>query len=229
MPDHKLTMKKTIQYWLSKASYTMKATYLQIIGLLISGTVGFGQAPSQESYFGIRGGYLRASTDLTYSPYNLQLDGLAPRNSFYGGVFYHHTVAHQIAYRVELNYQQKGLEYKDQNGDVSSRNKFHYVGLTPLIGITPLRGLSFFIGPEINVNVRKVSAEPNARIRSIETGISGRVSYRYKWIGVEAGYFKAFNDYMVLDLITAQSSFKNHSWQAGLFFTPVTFRTRPLY
>lgn len=206
----------------------MKAICLQIIGLLISSTIGFGQARSRESYFGIRGGYLRALTDLTFSPNNLHLDDLAPRNSFYGGLFYHHTIAHQIAYRVELNYQQKGLEYKDQNGNVSSQNKFHYVGLTPLIGITPLRGLSFFIGPEVNFNIRKVSAEPNARIRSIETGISGRISYRYKWIGIEAGYFKAFNEYMVLDLITAQSSFKNHTWQAGLFFTPDISRTRPL-
>ncbi|MBC3795132.1 outer membrane beta-barrel protein [Spirosoma utsteinense] len=197
--------------------------------LLIISTVALGQATSKQSYFGIRTGYLRASTQLTnsllnYSLPSVSLAGVAPRNSFYGGVFYQHALSRWIAYRIELNYQQKGIQNQDFDGNTLFQQKFHYVGVTPLIGITPVSGLGLFVGPEANVYFGKSAWSEHASL--VELGISGRASYRYKWIGVDVGYFKSFNEYTHVDLGNIRFGFKNQTWQVGLIFVPTMLTTR---
>jgi hypothetical protein len=181
--------------------------------------LSFGQSKKQLSYFAFRAGYLQTKIDLTSSRSNTYLGGIANRNSFYGGVFYHNNVTRFLAYRIELNYQQKGVENQDFSGNVLFQRRFHYVGVTPLVGITPITGLGLYIGPEANVRLGRV---PLGRSENpIEVGISSRVAYRYKWIGVEVGYFKAFNKFTSIELgPDLQFGMKNRTWQAGLFFTP---------
>jgi hypothetical protein len=186
-----------------------------------------GQTPIKQNYIGVRAGYLLASTDLTTVtsialPYQIRLGGVAPLNSFYAGAFYHHTLLPWLAYRVDLNYQRKGIENQLPNGDVVFRQKFHYVGLTPLIGITPIDGLGLFVGPEANVYFGQSIWSANAA--PIELGISSRVSYRYRWIGLEVGYFKGLNEYTSLNLFGARFGFKNRTWQAGLLFVPAMLK-----
>ncbi|GAB3901491.1 outer membrane beta-barrel protein [Spirosoma agri] len=210
----------------------MKTVYCKTLALVISIiNVSYAQNPVKESYFGIRAGYLKASTDvnnLTKLPYEIRLGGVAPLNSFYGGVFYHHNVSPWLAYRVELNYQQKGIELQNQNGNVVGHQKLHYAGLTPLIGITPLNGLSLFVGPEANVylgqSVDGANYGPNTT--PIELGISSRLSYRYKWIGLEVGHSQALNDYKSVDIAGARSTLRNRAWQAGLLFAPTLLKKK---
>ncbi|MBR8841101.1 MAG: PorT family protein [Stigonema ocellatum SAG 48.90 = DSM 106950] len=201
----------------------MKTAYFLMILLLVTSTVVLGQASSKQGYFGVRVGYLRASTDLTSSRNDSRLGGVAPLNSFYGGVFYQHALSRWIAYRVEVNYQQKGIENQDQDGNKLFEQKFHYVGVTPLIGFTPLSGLGFFVGPEANYYFGESAFSKNAA--SVELGISGRIAYRYKWIGVEASYFKSFNEYTHLDLGNTRFGFKNQTWQVGLIFVPAMLKS----
>jgi len=205
----------------SKKQSIMRSVYSQFIALLLISNIVSGQATSKESYFGIRAGYLRASTNLTSSNTSYGLGGVAPRNSFYGGVFYHQNISRWLAYRTELNYQQKGIENQDYDGNVLFQQKFHYIGLTPLIGFTPISGLGFFVGPEANVHFGRSMWSNNAA--SIEIGVSGRVSYRYKSIGVEVGYFKGLNEYTSVDFGDNRFGFKNRTWQAGLLFVPKKF------
>ncbi|MCK8495357.1 hypothetical protein M0L20_26060 [Spirosoma sp. RP8] len=83
---------------------------------------------------------------------------------------------------MQAGYQQKEIEYQLPNSDLVSRQKFHYASLTPLIGITLINGVGLFVGPEANVSlgqsVRSTNAVP------IEVGISSRLSYRYRWLGL---------------------------------------------
>lgn len=207
----------------------MKLGYSLIILSLVTSTVVLGQVSSKHSYFGVRAGYLRASTDLTSSPEGSDLRGVAPLNGYYGGVFYQHNLPNRITYRVELNYQQKGNEAQDQNGNVSYQRKFQYVGLTPLIGVTPISGLSLLVGPEVNFYFGIKAFDRNAPLA--EFGISGRVAYRYKWIGIEVGYFKGISKY---NSVTIQNNpaiggdtrfdFKNQTWQVGLIFVPAMLK-----
>lgn len=190
--------------------------------LLVTSTVASGQATSKQSYFGVRAGYLRASTQQTSSIPNVNLRGVAPRSSFYGGGFYQHALSRRLAYRIELNYQQKGIDNQDFDGNTLFQQKFHYVGVTPLIGLTPISGLSLFVGPEANVYLGKGTQDRN--FAPIELGMSGRISYRYKWIGVEAGYFKSFNEYAHDDLGSTRFGFKNQTWQVGLIFAPAMLK-----
>jgi hypothetical protein len=133
-----------------------------------------------------------------------------------------------LAYRVELNYQQKGVELQDQNGNVVGHQKLHYAGLTPLIGITPLNGLSLLVGPEANVYLGQSvdGANYGPGTTPIELGISSRLCYRYKWIGLELGYSQALNDYKSVDIGGARSTLRNHVLQAGLLFTPTLLKKR---
>lgn len=201
-----------------------------LIGLLLAmNTVAVGQVPNKRGYFGIRMGYVRASTDLTSSQKGSSLIGVDPLNSFYGGAFYQRNLSQRVVYRIELNYQQKGNETQDRNGNVLSRQRFHYVGVTPLIGITPLSGLNLLVGPEANFYFGRTAFDRNAP--AAELGISGRVAYRYKWIGIEAGYFRGFNEYNSINIVNAVAgntrfSFKNRTWQIGLIFVPTMLRTK---
>lgn len=208
----------------------MKPGYFLVILSFLTSTIVLGQVSSKHSYFGVRAGYLRASTNITSSPEGSSLRGLAPLNSFYGGVFYQHTLPSRIAYRVELNYQQKGNEAQDQNGTVAYQRKFQYVGLTPLIGITPISGLSLLVGPEVNFYFGKKAFDRNAPLA--EFGISGRVVYRHKWIGIEAGYFKGINEYNSITIKNSpiiggdtRFNFRNQTWQVGLIFVPTMLKT----
>lgn len=199
----------------------MKNNWFKLVGLLLlTGPVVVGQAMSKKSYLGVRAGYLQSSTTLTSqssSPYQTLLGGLAPRNTYYGGVFYHQNLRSWLAYRVEATYQLKGFTNQDQNGTMLSAQRFHYIGLTPLIGITPVTGLSFFVGPEANLFLH---ASSGSNPDPIEFGISGRVAYRYHWIGLEVGYFNSFNQYLYFTANSARFSFTNRTWQLGLFFVP---------
>ena len=190
--------------------------------LLMASTVVMGQATSKQSYFGVRAGYLRASTQLTSSSPTVNLRGVGPLNSFYGGVAYQHALSRWIAYRVELTYQQKGIDNQDFDGNSLSQQKFHYVGVTPLIGIRPLSGLGLFVGPEVNFHFGKGARSGN--FTPIELGMSSRFSYRYKWIGIEAGYFKSFNEYTHDDIGIARFGFTSQTWQVGLIFVPVILK-----
>ncbi|AUD06497.1 outer membrane beta-barrel protein [Spirosoma pollinicola] len=206
----------------------MKTLYFQTLVLLVLMTnVTRAQVPTRPNYFGIRAGYLKASTDLTSSRNDIRLGGIAPLNSFYAGVFYHHNLSRWFAYRVDLTYQQKGIELQDQTGSIVGHQRLHYAGLTPLIGITPLKGLSLFVGPEANVylgqSVERANYGPT--VTPIEFGLSGRLSYRYKWIGLEVSYFEALNEYKSVDL-GARFGFKSRTWQAGLLFVPGLLKKR---
>lgn len=192
--------------------------------LLVTSTVALGQVTSKQSYFGLRAGYLRASTQQTSSVFNVNLRGVAPRSSFYGGGFYQHALSRWIVYRIELNYQQKGIDNQDFDGNTLFQQKFHYVGVTPLIGITPLSGLSLLVGPEANVYLGK--GTQGRSFAPVELGVSGRIAYRYKWIGVEGGYFKSFNEYARDDFGSVRFGFKNQTWQAGLIFVPAALKTK---
>ena len=203
----------------------MKNSWFKLVGLmLLASPVVFGQVKSKKSYLGIRAGYLHTSTNLTIqsgSPYQTLLGRVAPQNSYYGGVFYHHSVRSWLAYRVETNYQLKGFNSQDQNGTTLSAQRFHYIGVTPLIGITPVTNLSLFVGPEANLFLH-ASAGPNPD--PIELGISGRISYRYQWIGLEVGYFNAFNQHLYLAPSATRFSFTNRTWQIGLLFVPTMLK-----
>ncbi len=208
----------------------MKTVYCKTLALVISViNISYAQNLVKGNYFGIRAGYLKSSTDVdnvTKLPYEVRLGGVASLNSFYGGLFYHHNISPWLAYRVELNYQQKGVELQDQNGSVVGHQKLHYAGLTPLIGITPLKGLSLFVGPEANAylgqSVDGANYGPNTA--PIELSISSRLSYRYKWIGLEVGYSKALNDYKSVNIGGARSDLRNRAWQAGLLFAPALLK-----
>ena len=206
----------------------MKTLYLQALTLLVlMAHVSRAQTTAKVDYFGIRAGYLKASTDLTSSRNDIRLGGVAPINSFYVGGFYHHNILSWLAYRVDLNYQQKGIELQDQNGSIVGHQRLHYAGLTPLIGITPLKGLGLFVGPEANVYLGQSAERANygPNMTPIEFGITSRLSYRYKWIGLEVGYFEALNEYKSVDL-GARFGFKNRTWQAGLLFVPALLKKR---
>lgn len=197
--------------------------------LLITSMIALGQTTSKQSYFGVRAGYLRASTDVTSSPEGSNLTGVSPLNGYYGGLFYQHDSPNRIAYRAELNYQHKGNENQDRNGNILSQERFNYVGLTPLIGITPIPGLSLLVGPEVNVYIGKKAFNRNAPLA--EFGISGRVTYRRKWIGIEVGYFKGFNEYNSVTVRNSPAvgedirfSFKNQTCQVGLIFVPAMLK-----
>ena len=201
----------------------MKIGYFLVSLLLMTSTVALGQATSKQSYFGVRAGYLRAYTQLTSSSPNVNLRGVGPRSSFYGGAFYQHALSRWIAYRIEINYQQKGITNQDFDGNTLFQQRFHYVGATPLIGFTPVSGLSLFVGPEVNFHLGKGAQSKN--FAPVELGISSRVSYRYKWIGVEVGYFKSFNEYTHDDLGITRFGFKSQIWQVGLIFVPAMLKT----
>ena len=198
----------------------MRNILITTVGLLlILSQVSLGQVKNQSSYFALRAGYLQTITDVTSSRGNTFLRGMGNRDSFYGGVFYHRNIARFVAYRMELNYQQKGVESQDLSGNVLLQRRFHYAGLTPLIGITPLSGLGLYVGPEANLRVGNAPLGRNAV--PIEVGISGRIAYRYKWIGVEVGYFRAFNEFAAIELgQDLRFGLKNRTWQVGLFLVP---------
>lgn len=202
----------------------MKFFLLQFVVLLLTvRSSAFGQASAKTSYIGLRTGYLRTATTITASEgaknLGTKLVGIADRSSFYGGVFYHHNLGKVIAYRVELNYQQKGVQNQGPAGNLLFEQPFHYIGVTPLLGITPLSGLGVFVGPEANLRVGSVPNEAYNRPTPIEVGISSRVAYRYKRIGIEVSYFNAFNTFNSFEVNPiVQFDFKNQNWQAGLFF-----------
>ena len=205
----------------------MKYTYLIITWLLLfSSHLVFSQTLPRIGYFSIRGGYQRVTTDIAISTIGgvYKSQGIASRSTFYGGTFYQQSLNRWLVYRLELNYQQKGLEYRDQNDKVSFQQRLHYVGLTPLIGISPLTNLSVFIGPEANQLVKNSYPSPTNEIKSIELGLTARVSYTYKWIGLEAGYFKGFTEYLNLNSVDSETKFKNRSWQVGLSIIPANFK-----
>lgn len=201
----------------------MKSTCLKIVCLFaITSSLGFGQIPVKQSYFGIRGGYQRVATDVFISALGntYTTKGYAPRNTFYSGVFYQQNLSQRLLYRMELNYQQKGLEHHDQDGSTSFQKRLHYVGLTPLIGFNPITNLSLLVGPEANWLAKNSSPSPTSNTRTIEVGLTARVAYRYKWIGFEVGYFRAFNEYSDLSSPIFGTKFKSRTWQAGLFLIP---------
>ncbi|MBD2705787.1 PorT family protein [Spirosoma sp. BT702] len=205
----------------------MKISFVIITWLLLfSSHLAFSQTTTTPGYFGIRAGYQRVATDIAISTiggvYNSR--GIAPRSTFYGGGFYQQSLNRWLVFRLELNYQQKGLEYLDQNVKPTVQQRLHYVGLTPLIGINPLPNLSVLIGPEGNQLVKDSSPSPTNEIKSIELGLTARISYTYKWIGLEAGYFKAFTGYQNLKSVDFESTSKNRSWQVGLLVIPAKFK-----
>lgn len=202
----------------------MKVCLSLIIGFSVLCTTAFGQSPGRENYVGIRAGYLRASSQFTLLPYKIQQNNVAPRSSYYGGIFYHHNLTSWLAYRVELNYQQKGQTRRNLDGSVADQRPFNYVGVTPLIGLTPLPGLGIFIGPEANVRMNRILTDDSYKAPPIETGVSSRLTYRYKWAGLEVGYFQAFNSYSTLYLPEGQYNYKNYTWHIGLFFVPAKLK-----
>ncbi|WP_420151682.1 hypothetical protein [Spirosoma sp.] len=202
----------------------MKLLLFQLVTLLsMLSSLAFGQISPKTNYFGLRAGYLRTATTITASQgakdYGTKLVGIADRSGFYSGVFYHHNLGKVLAYRLELNYQQKGIQNQDPAGNFLFEQPFHYIGFTPLFGITPLSKLSVFVGPEANLRVGAIPPGQNNRPTSIEAGISTRVSYRYKRIGIEVSYFNAFNTFNSFEVNPIiRFDFKNQNWQAGLFF-----------
>ncbi|MCX6218463.1 outer membrane beta-barrel protein [Spirosoma sp.] len=206
----------------------MKSTYLMIACIsILSANLGLGQSTGSQNYFGIKGGFQRVTTDvfISASGNTYSNKGYAPRDAFYTGIFYQQGFGKRFAYRIEANYQQKGYAHYDQNSDVMYQNRFHYVGLTPLIGFYPITNLSLLVGPEVNWLVKNsvyspYSPTPAGNNRPVEVGLTARVAYRYKWIGLEVGYFNAFNEYLFLPGVDSDTKFKNRTWQAGLFIIP---------
>lgn len=88
------------------------------------------------------------------------------------------------------------------------------------------------MGPEANVylgqSVERANYGPNAT--PIEFGITSRLSYRYKWIGLEVSYFEASNEYKSFNLgsgdLGTRFGFKNRTWQAGLLLVPALLKKR---
>lgn len=201
----------------------MRIIFFQLVILFLTlSRPTFAQAPTKLSYFGIRAGFLQTATSITRSQlgidYGAKLVGVAGRNSFYGGFFYQRHSRKLLAYRLEVNYQQKGLRKEDEEGNLLYNQPFHYIGATPFIGITPLAGLSLFVGPEANLRIASAS-RIYEKPTTIEMGLSGRVSYRYKWIGLEVSYFNALNYFNTFEYNPIHTfDLKNRTWQAGLFF-----------
>ncbi|WP_245776870.1 hypothetical protein [Spirosoma endophyticum] len=167
-------------------------------------------------------GYVHSTSSLTYSQevmsYGTNVVGVADRSGFYGGVFYQHPIGKTLAYRVELNYQKKGSNQNDQLGNYIYSLPFNYIGLTPLVGFTPLPGLGIFVGPEANLRVNSIPPTATLSPAAIELGVSSRLSYRYKAIGVEVGYFKGLSPYYTFNLGgPVKVDFTNQNWQAGIF------------
>ncbi|SOD96295.1 outer membrane beta-barrel protein [Spirosoma fluviale] len=195
-----------------------------IVSLFLSCEV-FGQEPTKRSFFAIRTGYVHSASNLIYSPdamnYGTNVVGVADKSGFYGGAFYQHTVGKSFAYRVDLTYQEKGSTQNDQLGNYMYSLPYNYVGVTPLVGITPVTGLGIFVGPEANLRVNSIptgSGTLTVSPTAIELGISSRLSYRYKAIGVEVSYFKGLNQYYTFNLGgPVKVDFKNQNWQAGIF------------
>lgn len=203
----------------------MKAINIGILILLVLvATIAQAQTVYKTSYYAIRVGFLNASTELSSSSTAQRLGGIAPLNSYYVGALYQRdNVLPGLSYRAEVTYQRKGIEYQNFDGYVVTRQKFHYVGLTPLIGIMPVNGLGLFVGPEINISIGQ-SAWTTTAV-PIEYGIASRLSYRYRWIGAEVGYFSGLNEFTSLEL-GARFGFKNRTWQAGLFIVPSKIRRK---
>jgi len=196
-----------------------------IVGVVVGNPV-FGQAETKPGHVGIRAGYLRATTDVTPSQgalnYGVVLLGIGDKPGWYGGVYYHRRPERQLTYRVEANYQQKGVRNYDVAGNFSFTQPFHYLNLTPLLCLTPSRrvpfsGLKVLLGPEANLRVGAVPPGRGNKPAPVELGTSGRVVYQYGRVGLEAAYFRALNEFNQFEENPIfVFGYKNQSWTLGL-------------
>jgi len=190
-----------------------------LAGLLsLLATFSFAQNNLPKSYFGIKAGYLQSMNTVDVNQPNFGIrQNVADRPGFYAGGFYHRNISRLLGYQIDFSYQEKGLIIKNIPGLTDPNDRFSYVSLTPVIGLQPLRGLGFYVGPEMNVLVR---GDRSYNIRKpLEVGGLGRIAYHYKQIGVEARYFQAFTyygGYTIADVVTYHLTSRN--WQLGLYY-----------
>ena len=191
--------------------------------LLISTLIGNISALSQSiDRFSIQTGYLYSTSTLTRtSAVLIGLPNFDPKPGFYVGLTYEHQLSILLTTELGFTYQQKGYIARRPFVDQESINTYRYLGVTPMIGIRPIRNLRFSIGPQLNLLVNKstsgLETQPlldTDRNRKLEFGLSGRISYELNRVGLVASYFKGLTAYYKPDFY----HLTDQSWQLGLSY-----------
>lgn len=195
----------------------MKPIITLLICVLIGNIPSLAQSINRLS---AQAGYLYSTHTLTPTTY--LIDGLPDSDfkpGFYVGLTYEHQLSTLLTSGLNLSYQQKG----DIGGSAYIKprtiNTYHYLGVTPMIGIRPIQNLRFLIGPQLNFLVNKSTS--NLRTyrlinvnHTLEFGLLGRISYELNRVGLSASYFKGLTAYYTTDSYYST----NQTWQLGLFY-----------
>lgn len=156
--------------------------------------------------------YLYSLTHLTSTTYSLiGLPEVKLKPGFYAGIAYTHQWKNRLIGGFEVGYQNKGFAQRDYINDRNISITYHYLSITPLIGISPLKGFDVLVGPQLNVLLSK-SVRVGDNDKPVEFGLAGKLRYQYHRFGLTAGYFKNLTvfyrsgDYYLI----------NQNWQVGL-------------
>lgn len=197
----------------------MKSITILLISTLISNIPTLSQSINR---FSIQTGYLYSTSTLTRtSPVLIGLPNFDPKPGFYVGLTYEHRLSTLLTTELEFTYQQKGYIVRMPYLNSESINTYRYLGVTPMIGIRPIRNLRFLIGPQLNLLVNKstsgLETQPlldTDRNRKLEFGLLGHVSYELNRVGLVVSYFKGLTAYYKPDFY----HLTNQNWQLGLFY-----------
>lgn len=190
----------------------MRGFLLLLVLILLSCSPLWAQ---KANLFSVRAGYLESSTivDIT----NTLLIGLAPlktKPGFYVGFAYEHPLSTWFTSQIELNFQQKGHQFRGFPKEADMRSRYNYIGVTPMIGIKLIQKLCFLIGPELNLLISKSATWPDSK--HAELGLVGRGRYQINRVGITGGYFRGLT---VFDRSPTHTySFTNQNWQVGLVY-----------
>lgn len=176
------------------------------------------QWPTNELSFKKSGTALHAGINYSMTTVHQEnpivLQGLKSKIGYYIGGLYYHDLSSILTSRVDLSYQLKGTVATNPIGRPSIDADYHYISLTPSIGVKPFKRLTLLIGPQVNWLVAKHNVLGKGKI--IELGVVGQLSYQLSLIHIEIGYFGGLTTYDRIDLINA--SFYNQNWQTGVSY-----------
>ncbi len=163
--------------------------------------------------FNIQAGYLYSTSALTRT--STALIGIPepePKPGFYGGLTYEHQVSTFFTGQLELTYQQKG-HIDEGFPDEKFNRTYRYLGITPMIGVMPIKNLRFLVGPGLNLLLNGF-VNGVAETRLLEFGPMVRSSYQFHRISLTVGYFKGLTAY----LKSNHHYLTNQNWQMGLLY-----------
>ncbi len=174
------------------------------------------QSQNLKSY-GIRAGYLHSFTQVKKTGSNpLGIVGITSAPGFYLGGYFRKETSGAFLWQLEMNYQNKGQFSNDIPGSERIKNTYHYLGLTPTLGVKLNRRLSATVGPEVNLLVGEKSTWTESS--AVEAGIIGRLLYQWSRLGIQAGYFRAINKYDARSFSSFGFDFINSNVQVGLVY-----------